>query len=115
MNTLHCMKLQKEPFEMIKSGKKIYELRLFDEKRKLIKVNDKIEFTSTISGEKLIAIVEDVLVFSSFYELYSSLSPLEIGYDVHNYKSASHLDMGRYYKEEEQKLYGVVAIKIKRL
>ena len=30
----HFMKLQKEPFEMIKLGKKIYEMRLLDEKRK---------------------------------------------------------------------------------
>ena len=112
---LHYMKLQKEPFEMIKSGKKIYELRLLDEKRRLIKVNDKIEFTSVFDGEKLIVKVEDVLVFSSFCELYKSLSPLEIGYDEHNFKNASHLDMCHYYNEEEQNLYGVVAIKIKRL
>ena len=107
------MKLNAEPFEMIKSGKKIYELRLFDEKRKLIKVKDKIEFASVFSGEKLLVEVEDVLVFSSFCELYKSLSPLEIGYDEHNFKNATHLDMQRYYSKEEQELFGVVAIKIK--
>ena len=112
---IHYMKLQNEPFEMIKSGKKIYELRLFDEKRKAIKVADKIEFTSVSSGEKLMVEVEDVLVFSSFSELYNSLPLLEIGYNECNSKTASHLDMQLYYTEEEQKLYGVVAIKIKRL
>ena len=98
---------------MIKSGKKIYELRLYDEKRKVIKVADKIEFTSVSSGEKLIVEVEDFLIFPSFFELYNSLSPLEIGYNEHNYKNATHLDMQRYYSKEEQELFGVVAIKIK--
>ena len=41
---LHKMKLKKEPFEMIKSGKKIYELRLYDEKRKKLKIGDTVEF-----------------------------------------------------------------------
>ena len=98
---------------MIKSGKKIYELRLFDEKRKGIKVADKIEFTSVYNGEKLIAQVEDLLTFPSFFELYNSLSPLEIGYNERDSKTASYLDMQRYYSAEEQRLYGVVAIKIK--
>ena len=100
---------------MIKSGKKIYELRLFDEKRKAIKVADQIEFTSVYSGEKLIVEVEDLLIFPSFFELYNSLSPLEIGYNECDSKTASHLDMQRYYSKEEQELFGVVAIKIKMI
>lgn len=32
----HIMKLKPSPFEMIRSGKKTIELRLYDEKRKSI-------------------------------------------------------------------------------
>lgn len=46
------MKLQPQPFEAIKSGRKDIEMRLYDEKRKQIKKKDLIEFTSLESGEK---------------------------------------------------------------
>ena len=38
------MKLNKEPFEKIKSGEKTIELRLYDEKRRKIKAGDTICF-----------------------------------------------------------------------
>ena len=109
------MKIQQEPFEMIKSGKKIYELRLLDEKRKALKVGDYIEFTSFKTGEMLNVEIVDILHFSSFIDLYKALSPLEIGYTEQNCHTASHLDMQKYYSESEQKTHGVVAIKIKRV
>lgn len=43
---LHCMKLNRDPFEKIKSGSKTIEMRLFDEKRQRISVGDFIEFSS---------------------------------------------------------------------
>lgn len=50
---IHNMKLHSTPFEMIKSGKKTFELRLYDEKRQKIKVGDEIIFTNTVNGETL--------------------------------------------------------------
>ena len=41
---IHQMKLFNGPFQIIKSGSKTIEMRLNDEKRKLINVNDIIEF-----------------------------------------------------------------------
>ena len=41
----HYMKLKSHPFYMIRSGQKTFELRLFDEKRQKLQVNDEIEFT----------------------------------------------------------------------
>ncbi|MBQ0010138.1 MAG: ASCH domain-containing protein, partial [Ruminococcus sp.] len=52
------MKLQPEPFAMIRSGKKTIELRLYDEKRQQIEVGDTIEFTDIASGETLVATVK---------------------------------------------------------
>ena len=41
---IHQMKLLEDPFDRIKNGIKTIEFRLFDEKRRLIKIGDKIEF-----------------------------------------------------------------------
>lgn len=38
------MKLNDSPFDRIKSGKKIIDIRLFDEKRKLLNLGDIIHF-----------------------------------------------------------------------
>lgn len=46
------MKLSQEPFDKIASGEKIIESRLFDEKRRLIKVGDEIEFSQNDNLEK---------------------------------------------------------------
>ena len=56
--TTHEMKLHASPFEMIKSGAKNIELRLFDEKRQKIKTGDDIIFTNTFNGEKICATVK---------------------------------------------------------
>ena len=55
MKTYGCveMKLDKEPFEKIKSGEKTIELRLYDEKRRKIRVGDIIVFTCRDGGERL--------------------------------------------------------------
>lgn len=43
----HSMNLNPSPFEMIKSGRKTIELRLYDEKRQCIEVGDYITFANT--------------------------------------------------------------------
>ena len=42
---LHEMKLNENPFERMKNGTKTIEFRLNDEKRKKIKIGDKITFS----------------------------------------------------------------------
>jgi len=41
----YSMKLLESPYEIIASGKKIIEIRLFDEKRQKLHVGDIIEFS----------------------------------------------------------------------
>lgn len=104
------MRLAPNPFEMIKSGDKVYELRLYDEKRRLIKVGDVIRFTQTESGETMSCTVTAVLQFKNFNELYAALPHDEIGYLPH--EKADPSDMNAYYSDEEIAKYGVVAIKL---
>ena len=106
------MKLHTEPFEKIKSGKKLYEIRLYDEKRKAIRIGDFIEFTKQNGDEKCTVRVKDLCLFKNFTELYSTLPLEQCGYALDELDKASPADMEAYYSKEEQKLYGVVAIKI---
>ena len=105
-NNVHNMKLHSSPFEMIKSGEKTIELRLFDEKRQKIKVGDEIIFTDVATGETVTKIVADLHIFGSFDELYASL-PLLKCEDIGDAKPS---DMEEYYSAEEQRKYGVVGI-----
>ena len=108
----HSMQLQPSPFEMIRNGTKTIELRLFDEKRKKIRIGDTIIFTNTASKEALKVKVLELLVFDSFKVLYSRLPLLDCGYTKDDIDTASPDDMNAYYPEELQKKYGVVGIKV---
>lgn len=112
----HTMKLNPSPFKMIQEGYKTIELRLYDEKRKLISVGDVITFTNTAdSNETLCIKVMDLFVFPSFDELYKSLPLMECGYTEDDIDTASPDDMEKYYSKEMQQQYGVVGIKISLL
>lgn len=108
----HNMKLNPEPFEMIRSGRKTIELRLNDEKRQRIKVGDRIALTQTETGEGLIAKVIALHPFDSFADLYRELPLLKCGYTEADIASAKPEDMERYYSPEQQNKYGVLGIEI---
>jgi len=106
------MKLHHAPFEMIKSGEKNIELRLFDEKRRQLKVGEKIVFTDTSTDEKLTKTVVKLHIFDSFDELYKALPLLQCGYTKEDVDTAHPRDMEAYYSAEQQKKYGVVGIEL---
>ena len=107
------MKLNNEPFECIKNGTKTIELRLNDEKRKLLTVGDYIESTNRVTNEKLLVEVIDLFKYNSFEELYKHFNKIEMGYSIN--EEANPKDMENYYSKEEQEKYGVLGIKIKKL
>ena len=109
----HEMKLNNEPFECIKNGTKTIELRLNDEKRKLLTVGDYIEFTNRVTNEKLLVEVIELFKYNSFEELYKHFNKIEMGYSIN--EEANPKDMENYYSKEEQEKYGVLGIKIKLL
>jgi ASC-1-like (ASCH) protein len=100
---------------MIKSGQKTIELRLYDEKRQLIKVGDEIIFTNIVTEENLHIKVSNLHRFDSFEDLYKSLPLLKCGYTSENIGRATPADMEQYYPAEEQKEFGVLGIEIKIL
>ena len=76
----HQMNLHPAPFALIKSGQKTIELRLNDEKRRRIRVGDRLLFINTVSGEALRCTVTALYCFNSFGELYRALPLRQCGY-----------------------------------
>ena len=109
----HEMNLFKEPFDMIKSGAKTIELRLYDTKRQQVHINDTIVFTNkSAPDEKLTVKVTYIHVFDSFESLYKNLPLLKCGYTPETVANASPADMDTFYSKSQQKKYGVLGIEI---
>ncbi|HEK9102112.1 ASCH domain-containing protein [Bacillus pfraonensis] len=88
----HKMGLYNEPFQSIQSGKKVFEVRLYDKKRQDIQIEDEIEFTNLKTKETICVKVKELKCYKTFEEMLAST------YEI-------------YTKEQEQK-WGTVAIGI---
>lgn len=108
---IHNLKLQQKPFNSIKNKEKTIEMRLYDDKRKLIKLGDEIIFTNIVTNEKLKTKVLSIKLFKNFEELYNNFDKTKLGYKKNEISSPE--DMNIYYSVEEQKNFGVCAIEIK--
>ena len=102
------MNLQPGPFNMIKSGRKTVEMRLYDEKRQRIKKGDRILFRSAENGDELLVKVEETIVYPDFSALYSAHNKASIGYLDDEVANPS--DMLVYYSEGDVARYGALAI-----
>jgi uncharacterized membrane protein YjjB (DUF3815 family)/ASC-1-like (ASCH) protein len=107
---IHFFHLKNDPFQKILSGKKTIELRLYDKKRKQIKIGDFIEFSNIDDNKTITVKVTSICIYPTFKELYENVSLEAIGYDSSNIDTASYLDMNEFYSQEEQKCNYVVAI-----
>ena len=107
------MKLNNGPYTNIKNGTKTIELRLNDEKRKLLKIKDLIEFTNIETMEQMLVEIENLYHYPSFEELYKHFDKVSMGYKED--EIANPKDMEKYYSNEEQKKYGVLGIEIKKM
>lgn len=106
----HYMNLWDDSFRTIKEGWKTIEMRLNDEKRSCIKVNDTIEFTNTTTQEKMLCKVANIYKYSDFAELYKYHDKVSIGYKED--ETANPDDMLLYYTRENIEKYGVVGIEV---
>ncbi len=109
----HSMKLRPEPFVKVANGTKTIELRLWDEKRRLINIGDLIRFENADDDTEIVrVVVKDLHIFPSFRELYASLDLTKCGYTDEEKASASPDDMNEYYSHEQQLAHCVVGIEI---
>ncbi len=108
------MKLFSELFFRIKEGKKIIEVRLFDEKRQKVSVGDEIEFSLIDNqDEKILVKVIGLSRFWSFKDLYSSFHYSMFGHTHGTTLNDQIKDIEKCYSKEEEKKYGVLGIHVK--
>ena len=105
--------LDEDIFRVVKYGFKNIEVRVNDEKRRKLKIGDKITFLKRPDeSEKLDAIVLDLVYYKDFKELVKEYKIDELY--LKDYTKEDFLKLlKRFYTDEEIDQYGVVAIKFK--
>ncbi|HET8575441.1 MAG TPA: ASCH domain-containing protein [Candidatus Paceibacterota bacterium] len=109
------MKLNKDAFELVKNGGKCIEVRLYDEKRRQLKLGEKIIFSKAGGPEeKIQAKVSALLLYPDFRSLYSDFDPKDFGGEGWTIDQLVENIHG-YYSEEDEEKYGVMGIKLEVL
>ncbi len=105
---IHNMRLVDFAFKAIKNGEKDIEVRLNDEKRRLINIGDTIIFTNIDTGEIIKVEVMNLYKFNTFKELFDYFDHKRLGLS----DSDTYDIMNDFYTEEEQKRYGALGIEV---
>ena len=106
------MKWNYKSFNLIKDKDKVIEARLNDEKRKLLRIGDVIEFTNTKTVKKINVKVVELLHHNIFEKLLDSLDISEFG---SNNKKILLCEFDENYTKEKIKQYGVLGIRIEKV
>ena len=109
---IHEMKLKPDYFEFINNGTKRIEIRLNDEKRRLIKIGDIIEFKKEPELKKIFrARVVGLLRYGSFNDMFKDFD-ISILADESMTKQELINALEKIYTREKQEMYGVLGIRI---
>lgn len=112
---IHEMKLHPTYFNYINNGTKRIELRLYDEKRQLIKIGDTIKFLKEPEKIETIYVkVIELLRYNNFKELFEDF-PIEVLADKSMNKDELLNALEQFYTQEEQQKYGVVGIRFEKI
>lgn len=104
----HKMRLVNFAFTAIKNKEKDIEVRLNDEKRQKIKINDIIEFENIETHEILKTKVVNLYKFKTFEELFNNFDHKRLGL-----KETDTVNiMNNFYSKETQEKYDVLGIQI---
>lgn len=106
---VHQMRLHPEPFDKIKNGSKTIEIRLNDEKRQSIEIDDVIEFSLRPEPENIVrAEVTNLAIFKTFEKAYAAYPAEEYGAKTQDEWES----MYQYYSREDEKKSGILAIQV---
>ncbi|HGH7181032.1 TPA: ASCH domain-containing protein [Bacillus luti] len=105
------MGLYNKPFQSIESGKKVYEVRLYDRKRQLIKQGDEIVFTNLTTAETMAVKVTKIKRYKSFKVMYEQIDKKLLDCEKDSLEEMLESTYKIYTKEQEEK-WGTVAIGI---
>lgn len=109
---IHYMNLVPSAFRKIADGSKTIELRLNDEKRQQINVDDTIIFNNISTKDIITAQVARLHKFSDFEELYKTLPLEKCGYNKSELDTAHYTDMEQYYTKEQIEKHGALGIEL---
>lgn len=111
----HEMKLHPKYYNFILNGTKRLEIRLFDEKRKQIKIGDTIKFSKVSDlNESFNAKVIELLRYNSFENMFKDFD-ISILSDKSMTKEELITVLEQFYPKEKQEQYGVLGIRIELL
>ena len=101
------------PFEQIREGKKTLEARVFDEKRRHLKVGDIITFIARSNEQntfqaKIVALHQ----FPTFLEMFQTLPVQKFGWEKKSTAEQAARDMHTYYSTDEEEKDGVVGMEL---
>ena len=105
------MELQNAYYNYMLKGTKRIELRLYDEKRKNIKIGDIIIITNAQTNEEFEVKVVGLLQYSSFKEMFNDFD-IEILADKSMTKEELMNELEKFYPIEKQKQYNVLGIRV---
>ena len=105
------MSLRPLPFGQMASGEKTIEARLYDEKRQLVQLGDKILFTNTDTNETLESYVTGLLRYASFHDMFHHQDPRLFGFNQSGTDQAVEM-MRHYYSQADEVAYGVLGIQV---
>jgi ASC-1-like (ASCH) protein len=110
----HELRLHPRPFEKIKAGIKTIEMRLWDDKRRLISIGDTLIFYKRPDLlETLTCTITALHLFPNFTAMCQVLPLDKMGYEgasLAAWKNHQDPGMGDYYSAEEEALWGAVGI-----
>jgi len=111
----HTLKLDDKYYNYILHGTKRIELRLNDEKRKLMHIGDVLLFyKQPLLKESFKTKIVDLIYFNSFNEAISNI-PFELIADINDNKVNLLNDLNRIYSKQKQENYGIIGIKLELL
>ena len=109
---IYELKLQPRYYNYMLNGTKRIELRLYDEKRKNIKLGDIIKFLKEPDlNESFDTKVVGLLRYNSFEELISDFD-ITILADISMSKDELLNELEKFYPKDKQEKYGVLGIRI---
>ena len=104
--------LTKKYFDLIENKEQTIELRLFDEKRKIIKINDIITFISSETKEELKAKVINLYKAKNFEKLSQIIDIEKTGFKT---LEELNINISEFYTVEKINAFGVIGIEIELL
>ena len=108
----HTMHLQPVFFDLIKDGQKTIELRLWDEKRSLIRPGDEIIFIKDKSEETIATTVNNMVIAKDFESLFDIIDIRKTGFKT---KEIALNTIEQFCGKTKQQQTGVVGIGISLL